>query len=541
MYQVYCDDILIFDPRVPELRLTEAKIDAELNTAGSFSFTLLPTHPYGDVIKQLKSTITVYQGSTVIFKGRPLDPKTSFNKIKSYTCEGELAYLVDSIQRPFEYEGTPEGLFEYLITEHNKQVTEDRRFIMGNVTVTDPNGYIRRSDSEYSKTWDLIKSQCLDTLGGYLWVRHEENGDYIDWLADFTTLNTQTFELGKNILDITREVKGSDVITALIPLGAKIETENEDGTTESGEQRLTITEVNDGVDYVYNQDAVDAFGWIFGTETWDDVTEPLNLKSKAEQYVADVMNLVGSIEIQALDLAGVDPLTQPILMGSYVKVQSKPHGIDETLLLSKVSIDLLKLSNNTYTVGTTYKTLVDNQIDHITETGQLIDRIDKVESNYQINITKLEETFSSLIEQTSESIRSEVSETTTAYIDDEIARVIEEQSTSLTQTSEYFEMVFEQLRTDLDNGLNSSNSEFQLIKKYIRFEDGNILLGDAASPITLKIMNDRIAFIENSAEVAYFSNGKLYVTDAQFLKSLQLGNFAFFPRANGNLSFKKVG
>ena len=56
----------------------------------------------------------------------------------------------------------------------------------------------------------------------------------------------------------------------------------------------------------------------------------------------------------------------------------------------------------------------------------------------------------------------------------------------------------------------------------------------------LRLENDRILFLDDGAEVAYFSNRKLYVTDTQILHSLQLGNFAFMPRDNGNLSFKKI-
>ena len=77
-------------------------------------------------------------------------------------------------------------------------------------------------------------------------------------------------------------------------------------------------------------------------------------------------------------------------------------------------------------------------------------------------------------------------------------------------------------------------------RKYIRFEDGKILLGEVGNELELQIANDRINFLQDGAEVAYFTNRKLYVTDAQFLHSLQLGSFAFMPRANGNLSFKKV-
>ena len=46
--------------------------------------------------------------------------------------------------------------------------------------------------------------------------------------------------------------------------------------------------------------------------------------------------------------------------------------------------------------------------------------------------------------------------------------------------------------------------------------------------------------MQNESEVAYVSNGKLYITDGEFTNSLTVGNFAYLPRTNGNLSFKKV-
>ena len=84
------------------------------------------------------------------------------------------------------------------------------------------------------------------------------------------------------------------------------------------------------------------------------------------------------------------------------------------------------------------------------------------------------------------------------------------------------------------------DAEFEEIRKYIRFVDGMILLGEVGNELELQISNDRISFLQDGAEVAYFSNRKLYVTDTQILHSLQLGNFAFMPRDNGNLSFKKI-
>ena len=50
-----------------------------------------------------------------------------------------------------------------------------------------------------------------------------------------------------------------------------------------------------------------------------------------------------------------------------------------------------------------------------------------------------------------------------------------------------------------------------------------------------------LAFLQNGNEVAYFANNQMYITDGNFANSMTIGKFAFVPRANGSLDFKKVG
>lgn len=66
------------------------------------------------------------------------------------------------------------------------------------------------------------------------------------------------------------------------------------------------------------------------------------------------------------------------------------------------------------------------------------------------------------------------------------------------------------------------------------------MLGEEGNPLTLRIENDRINFMENGASSAYWQNRKFYAVDGEFINSLKLGKFAFIPRSTGNLSFTKV-
>ena len=110
----------------------------------------------------------------------------------------------------------------------------------------------------------------------------------------------------------------------------------------------------------------------------------------------------------------------------------------------------------------------------------------------------------------------------------------------MTQLADSFEFTFSQLQATVDANDAEARTQFETIQRYIRFEDGNIILGEAGNELTLRIENDRISFLDSGAEVAYLSNNRLYVTDGHFLQSLRVGSFAWVPRANGNLSLMKV-
>ena len=144
-------------------------------------------------------------------------------------------------------------------------------------------------------------------------------------------------------------------------------------------------------------------------------------------------------------------------------------------------------------------------------------------------------TCTSLINQTSEEIRLEVSETYAT--NDEVESMV---STAMTQTAQEFEFKFESLEKTVDENDVEARARYEAIEKYIRFVDGNIVLGESGNELVLQIQNDRISFLDAGAEVAYLSDQKLNVTDGQFIHSLRIGQFIFLPRRNGNLSLVRA-
>lgn len=409
-----------------------------------------------------------------------------------------------------------------------------KQFQLGNVTVTDPNDTIVRSSIDYEDTWTVINKKLLDLNGGYIITRTEGGVTYIDYLEDFTLLAPQRITFAKNLLDLKQIHKGEDIATALIPLGAKLK----DAEGKDTDQRLTISSVNGGLDYIADQAAVDQYGFICATNIWDDVTEASNLLTKGNAYLADLVNLPETIELDAADLATVDQTVTSFHLGTKVRVTSDPHGIDQNFMVRKLSINLLDPASNKLILGGTLEGFSRAVVGISDQQVQIIQAIEKNAQEASEAVWNVEHNLQSSIQVAEQNIISSVSEN--YYLKDQTDALVSSVSTEIEQTKNSFNIQFTQFSADLDAVVSGTDAEFEEIKKYIRFIDGQILLGEVGNELELQIANDRISFIQDGSEVAYFSNRKLYVTDAEFLHSLKIGNYTFMPRSNGNLSFKKV-
>lgn len=534
MYRVYCDGLPIYNDKLEGLKIFSPSLDLELNKTGSFSFTLYPDHPYYGSIQKLKSIITVYQEDYLLFRGRVLDDEIGFYNERIVTCEGELAFLLDSIKRPYDFTGSVAEYLALLLDSHNAQVDESKRFILGTVTVTDPNDYIVRSNIDYTDTWKEMNDKLLTLLGGFLSVRHADGVAYLDYLADFALLSPQKIEFGKNLLDQKRIIKGADVATVVIPLGAKLK----DAEGKDTDKRLTIETVNGSADFIEDASAISQYGTIVKTVIFDDVTIAENLKAKGQAYLSSLVKLPESIELTAADLATVSTAFSSFHLGTYVDVVSKPHGLNQKFLVRKLSIHLLDPAANKLTLGGVFEGLAAS-LKGLTDTqGKIINEISESVRKASEAVYNVEQNLESSIRQSEENIKATVAES--YYLKDETDALVSSVSTTIEQTKESVEIQFTQFNADLEAVANGADAEFEEIRKYIRFVDGSILLGQVGNELELKISNDRISFLQDDTEVAYFSDNKLYVTDGHFINALQIGDFAFIPRANGNLSFKRL-
>lgn len=556
MWTIKSDGYAIYDPRVETYQVGAPTLRIEENRAETASFEVYLNHPNVSHLAKLSSTVEIAEGTKVLFRGRVIDDVMSFMGYRKYTCEGAMAFFNDSVIRPFSFPGdwvddpayqtaaasgnVVEFFLGWLIDQHNAQVGADRQLTLGTVTVADPNNYITRSSESYETTLDIMRDKLFDSdLGGHFYVRYTANDTYVDYVSTFSSTSVQDVAFRENLLDLEREIDATETYTVVLPLGAKDE--------DSG-ARLTISDLPDGSitadlvkdgDQIYSIAGVAAYGRICApTEdtTWDDVTVDSNLQSKGAAYLANMASkLTQTITVKAADLYPIGESLQMFLPYTMVNVRSDYHGLSASYALTEIEYHLDAPQDTEITLGSTVRMLTDQAAERQRSTDILIQNAQSEIS--QIHQTITEQTTS--IIQDAQQIVSTALESYTTTSD--LNTIIGALSTQISQNASRIEFVF----TDVSDQISGTNDELARVYNervdYIRFEGGDIVLGKQGNEITLRLSNNRLSFLQDNLEVAYFSDQKLYVTNGEFLNSLQLGVFGFVPaQATGALSFKKV-
>ena len=361
MYSVYAKkgetSVCIYNDKyvAPETLSLSPTLELGESSAGSFKIKLPPDNNGYTFINRLDTEIIVYRDDDEIWSGRVVSEDTDFWKNRKIECEGELAYLNDTIQPQAEFHDiTPHDLLEAFLTVHNQNATSDKQFTLGTVTVTDPNDSLYRY-TNYESTLEAINNKLLEKLGGYLSIRKENGVRYLDYLATHPDTNQQPIRFGVNMLDFTKTFESTNFCTVVLPLGQMVDEEHRTLQIDALEQYLTVESVNEGSPYIINQTAYEAFGWIAKVVHWDNVTQPSILKSKAEAYLTDQQFDDMELEIKAVDLHYTDEQINAIKISEQIRVISEPHGLDRVFPVTKMSIPLDNPSDTAFVIGNKIK------------------------------------------------------------------------------------------------------------------------------------------------------------------------------------------
>ena len=533
MYRITCDNQVIHDPRSNNLLLISPKAVLGVGVAGTMSFKMAPSHPLYKLPKNKKSVLRFYQDGELLWQGFIRKINRDRRNIKTIDAAGELAYLNDSVQPYTVYHDISlRNYLQALLDVHNAQMDEDKRFVIGNVTVTDPNDSLYRYSTNQS-TYKTLEDRLVKRLGGYLVVRYGADGTrYLDYLKEYGRICGQKIAYGKNLLDFAVSTPSDDIATVVMPLGAKLN----DADSNPTEERLTIAAANNGSVFLEDAEAIETYGRIVKTVIHDDITLVENLVRAGYADLEAAKHAVSTFKLRAVDLSLCNVNVDKIRVGDLLGVDSAPHGMDDYIAVSERSYDITAPENDGIVLDKAYKSLVDTQRSEsealrveINETHERVNTVTQKVESYKIDAKKDFDSISASVTETQKTIT-----TTTENIMDAIEGLREE-SVSQTQleevksavvklSSDNMELRFQQVKSLIDQLGGTVEDNQQLLEQYIRFEGARMSLGRSDSQITAVLSNDKLAFVENGQEVAYISNRTLYITDVHILQRLTFGD-----------------
>ncbi len=324
-------------------RLSAGKFAHEVNAIPAFNFNIAALNPVYSDLHDRTTIISIHNDKTdeVDFEGPLIHSKedvTSGGKVyKQCSCEGYLTYLNDSIQQYHHYESaTVTEFITALLDYHNSVTPAEKHITLGTCDFSGDN--TNSKTTSYRSTLEEIKVNLIDRIGGEMQIRKVNGTLVLDFVQRLGVVSSTTIELAKNIVSLNVDTDTSNIVTRLVPLGTQLN----DETSE----RLTISEVNNGLPYIDDTAAIAQYGIIMGAQVFDDITVASNLKQRGQEYLANNNRVKKGYAAQVLDLSLLEPQLNNsqlcIRAGNTYHFKHDIINLDEDLRVMKCTVDIFK-------------------------------------------------------------------------------------------------------------------------------------------------------------------------------------------------------
>jgi len=530
MYTIYHDGRLMFDPRFDEYGLSAPTLTLEAHKFGSLSFTIYPNHPEYGRLNKISSTLSVYKDGVLFFQCRPAWSKRGMRNSIQYKCEDILARLNDFQMRPFDYSGTLEGFVDAVLASYNDRVEISKQILKGRVTVTDTTDYVHYSSVDYLPHWDVLQTRLVSTHGGYFVPRYESGGIYLDYLRDEDLSNaTQEIRFGENLTDLFIETDAANTYSVLVPVGADYDTFDEHGDPIT--KRLTIESVNDGKDYIENAAGIALYGRRETSRRWENVTLPQNLLTKGREWLEqNAVKFAETVDLSAVDMHNANTNVEAFGWLQWINAVSTIHGLSEQYISEKITIPLGNPSSSKLRLGATRLTLTERVMNTVSGATQqaISDTATRLRDTTLMDLEEIRQTITTV----EDSLRTTIGNTETSILlqvlqtyvgKSEYAEYQREIGTEIVQTQNAITTTASNLETYVDNSTGEMRQYINGVQTYMRYSTAGLELGKVGSGFMTRITNERISFLQDNQEIAYISNRKLYITEAQVTDRLLFG------------------
>ena len=350
IWNIWLNNSIVHQPVTTSSNVIGATLALALDSAGSLEADVPVSHPLYPTIASLpllgRDVWRVERDGTEVFRGRLLSrERMPLDGSVHVVVEGELAMLNDSLCLPYSFSGSPTEYLQQLVRGHNAQVDDWKRFSVGRVTVIDKGGndYIVRGSESTATTWEELSAKTVGSSdAGHIVLRRGTR--VIDWLASVAAPCDQVVKLGWNLLNLSDEADGSELVTAIHAVGADQNgTRLEIASTRTGGAGVTV---RGGM--LVNDALAATNGIVVREVVWDDVTTEAALWSRALAYCQQ-LSLPRSVTVKAIDMSDAGYAVDAFDVGQVVDLDAL--DTQGRMQVTGIEWDLLDPAGGSITFG----------------------------------------------------------------------------------------------------------------------------------------------------------------------------------------------
>lgn len=373
-------------------KVLSGSIKQAQNAVNEFTFVIPMQNDLYQKLIPFQSIIQVVNlyDEEVEFEGRVLsvsNKMTSTGFVQEIVCEDFLSFLHDSTQQYQKLKNFgAEAYLREILNQHNAQVEDYKRIHLGTVTVkslTDkPWRYLG-----YESTWDTIRDRIVSNIGGYLTLKREKSGFYLDWTSSVGENQESPIQLGKNIKSASREISFDGIATQIMPIGAdekNSQNRSSDNKEEQGpdvtRKQIDISSVNGGKIWLEDAELVAKFGVIRKPVIWTEIDNPQVLKNRGLQYLKNQRIALAKWTVAAVERYLIDSRYAKFKIGNTHPILNAPLSGIERLQIIEKKIDILNPQSVDLVIGSKSQSLSAYQL----QSQEAVESIERVKANQDI-------------------------------------------------------------------------------------------------------------------------------------------------------------
>lgn len=326
MYEIYYNEQMIGSLAADELAYFNGSLKQRVNEADELSFSLASSNPYLKDIGIRSGIISLQKLGKTVFVGDAVEAAEDFYNCVTITCHGCLTWLKDVQIVHYKKTASASDYLSDILTKYNAACSPQRKINMGYCDVSKT---ISHDHSDSVRSASYLVNEALEDGEGYLVFSYDGRTVYLNWFTEGQGCN-QNID-SQNLIDLSKHIDGTSIVTRIYPWGSN---------------GLIMASPH----YVADEMLELQYG-IIGIDKQYDVETAAELKAKAEADLAQQTAAQSTITLTAVDLSIQNRNLDAFEIAGRVSAISKPHGLEETMVVQEKEIDLNDPASGKVTFG----------------------------------------------------------------------------------------------------------------------------------------------------------------------------------------------